>query len=136
VGTGESIVFIVNGNLTIGGNVNITGTGFVSFIVKGNITVLSSVGTGALSTTPVVEGVYIVSSTGTFQTGASTTVGAERFVGKGMFIAGNFSLERDLESTGQNTNASAELFVYNPQLLITMPDAMKELPVLWQEVAP
>jgi hypothetical protein len=136
VGTGESIVFLVNGNLTIGGNINITGDGFVAFIVKGDTTVSSSVGTTAGSETPVVEGVYINGTTGTFATGATTTAAAARFVGKGMFIAGDFSLERDLEIADANTTSSPELFIYNPQLLLTMPDLMKELPVVWQEVAP
>ncbi len=136
VGNDESIVFIVTGNLTLGGNINITGTGFVSFIVQGDIIVDSSVGTTSTSSTPVIEGIYIVSPTGTFQTGLSTTASTARFVGKGMFIAGNFLLQRDLDAYGENTNYSAELFEYNPQLLITMPDQMKELPVVWQEVAP
>ncbi len=36
MGTGESIVIIVDGNLTIGGRINITGKGFITFIVNGN----------------------------------------------------------------------------------------------------
>ena len=53
-----------------------------------------------------------------------------------MFIAGSFTLQRDLESVAQNQNVSSELFLYNPQLLLTMPDKMKDLPISWQEVAP
>ena len=137
VGDGENVVFIVTGNLTIGGQINITGTGFVAFIVNGQyLTIDSSVGTTAASTTPVVEGVYVVSPSGTFQTGLSTSVGTAKFVGKGMFIAGNFLLQRDLDLYGGNTLYPPELFVYNPKLLVTMPDEMKELPVIWQEVAP
>jgi hypothetical protein len=30
---------------------------------------------------------------------------------------------------------SSELFIYNPQLLLTMPDQMKHLSVSWEEVA-
>ena len=37
VTTGENIVFIVTGNVTIGGKINITGDGFAAFIVNGNI---------------------------------------------------------------------------------------------------
>lgn len=136
IGNGESVVFIVTGNLTIGGKINLTGTGFVSFIVKGNIAVSSSVGTTDSSITPLVEGIYVTSPTGVFQTGSSTAAGSARFVGKGIFIAGDFLLGRDLENYGGNSVNSAELFFYNPQLLMTMPDAMKELPVIWQEVAP
>jgi len=53
-----------------------------------------------------------------------------------MFIADNFLLQRDLDSYGGNSGSSAELFEYNPQLLLTMPDVMKDQPVTWSEVAP
>ena len=96
VGSGQNIVFLVNGNLTIGGNINITpnSTGFVAFVVNGTITVDSAVGTTAASAAPVVEGVYIASNattTGTFATGISAAIGTARLVGKGMFVADNFS---------------------------------------------
>lgn len=140
VGSGESVVFIVNGNLTIGGRINITGTGFVAFIVNGSITVADTVGTTSASTTPVVEGVYLATKTdqtGVFQTGTSAAAATARFVGSGMFVADSFLLERNLEGFGGgNTASSAELFVYDPQLLLTMPDTMKDLSVTWQEVAP
>jgi hypothetical protein len=102
--------------------------------VNGNITVASTVGVPYTSSAPVVEGVYITSPSGTFSTGSSGS-GTERFVGRGTFIAGNFLLQRDVGSAG-NPTTSAELFIYNPQLLLTMPDAMKQLSVSWQEVAP
>lgn len=132
----QTIVFFVTGNLTLGGKINLSGTGFIAFIVKGNITVSSSVGGLYTSSAPDVEGIYITSPTGTFSTGTSSVVGAERFVGKGMFIAGNFLLQRDLDSISQNQTTSAELFIYNPQLFFTMPESMKDMPISWQEVAP
>jgi hypothetical protein len=52
-----------------------------------------------------------------------------------MFVAGNFTLGRDVGDAGNTTDAS-ELFIYNPQLLMTMPEQMKKLSVSWQEVAP
>ncbi len=137
VGDGESVVFIVDGNVTIGGSITTTGTGFVAFIVNGDIAVDSAVGTAYNSQTPVLQGIYITSPTGTFDTGTSTAASSARFVGEGMFIAGDFLLQRDLEGYGTgNTTHAAELFIYDPQLLFTMPDPMKELPVTWQEVAP
>lgn len=140
VGNGESVIIIVNGNLTIGGDINITGSGFIAFIVNGTIRVSSTVGTTASSETPVVEGVYVAmkaDQTGGFYTGQSTSALTPRFVGKGMFIADTFGLERDLEGYGVgNTGSAAELFIYNPRLLLTMPDEMKENSVTWQEVAP
>jgi hypothetical protein len=139
IDTNDSIIVIVNGDLTIGGPITINGNGFVAFIVKGDITVASSVGEPPNLPVPnvEVEGVYITSPTGTFATGLSTGLNTARLVGKGMFIAGNFLLQRDLEGFGTgNTGSSAELFTYNPKLFFTMPDPMKEMPVTWQEVAP
>lgn len=136
IGDGQTIIFLVNGNLTLGGRVNITGKGFVAFIVKDNVTVSSSVGSAYTDSTPDIEGIYVTSPTGTFATGTSSTSGKERLVLKGSFVAGNFLLQRDLDAIGQNTTTSSELFMYNPLLLITMPDAMKEIKVTWKEVAP
>lgn len=136
IGAGESVVIVLDGNLTINGRITITGDGFLAFIVNGNITVDPSVGTTAASSTPVVEGVYVTSPTGTFATGASTAAATARFVGEGMFVAGNFSLGRDLEGFGSNTTTASELFLYNPQLLFSMPESMMEVPVTWQEAAP
>jgi hypothetical protein len=135
VGDGKKLIFIVNGDLTINGKINLVGSGFAAFIVNGNITVDPSVGVPASSGSPALEGIYITSPAGTFATGASSVAGAERFVGKGMFIAGSFLLQRDLGDAG-NLTTSSELFIYNPQLLLTMPEAMKRLSVSWQEVAP
>lgn len=138
VGDGERVIFLINGNLTITGNINITGvngTGFVAFIVNGDIRVDPSVGGIFSSTTPNIEGVYITNPTGTFFSGTSG-VGSERLVGNGMFIAGNFSLERDLDSVSHNVDYAAELFTYNPTLLVTMPDEMRDAPVAWQETEP
>lgn len=138
VGAGETLIFIVNGNLTIDGGINITGKGFVAFIVNGNITVTSSVGSNANnSTNPDIEGIYMTSPTGTFSTGASTVAGKARLVVKGTVVAASFLLQRDLDQAGgDNTTTSSELFIYNPLLLVTMPDVMKETKVTWQEVAP
>lgn len=137
VGDGESVIFIVDGNVTIGGTITTVGTGFVAFIVNGDITVDTAVGTTYSLEDPVLQGIYITSPTGTFATGPTTMALSARFVGKGMFIAGDFLLQRDLEGYGTgNTTHAAELFIYDPQLLFTMPDPMKELPVTWQEVAP
>ncbi len=44
VSPGETIVVLVSGNLTINQTINLSGTGFVAFIVNGNITVDPSVG--------------------------------------------------------------------------------------------
>ena len=121
VGSGQTLVFIVNGNLTIAGKITINAGGFAAFIVNGNITVAPAVAS--------LDGIYITSPSGTFATGT----GAVRFVGKGTYIAGNFLLQRDIGDAGNPTTPS-ELFIYNPQLWMTMPEQMKKLSVNWQEV--
>ncbi|MCX6791603.1 MAG: hypothetical protein NT149_01025 [Candidatus Gottesmanbacteria bacterium] len=120
---GNKLVIFVNGNLTINGTITIAPGGFAAFIVNGSITVDPAVA--------ALQGIYITSPAGTFKTGT----GAVRFVGTGMFIAGNFELKRDVGDAGNTTTAS-ELFIYNPQLWMTMPEQMKKLSVSWQEVAP
>ncbi|OGG23850.1 hypothetical protein A3A79_01440 [Candidatus Gottesmanbacteria bacterium RIFCSPLOWO2_01_FULL_43_11b] len=134
VGTGDSLVFLVDGNLTIDDSIRITGRGFVGFVVSGNITVSGSVGSAAANVTPNIEGVFITSPTGSFSTGQSTNPGQEKLVVKGTIVAGTITLQRDL-GDGNTTNP-AELFIYNPLLLVTMPEAMKETKIAWQEVAP
>lgn len=136
VGAGETLIVFVDGNLTIGDQIQITDpTGFIAFIVNGDITVNPSVGVAPASGIPQVEGIFITAPTGTFATGTSGA-GTERFVGEGIFVAGSFLLQRDLESVGVNDTTSAELFIYNPSLRFSMPDEMKDINVRWEEVAP
>lgn len=76
---GETIIVLVSGNLTINRKINLAGTGFLAFIVKGNITVSPTVGVPYTSSEPVVEGVYMTSPAGTFSSGASTSAGRVLF---------------------------------------------------------
>lgn len=135
VANGETIIFVVNGNLTINGKINTTGTGFIAFIVKGNITVSSNVGGLYTSSTPQIEGFYVTGPTGILSTGASAVVGKERLVLNGTFVASDFTLERDLTGITANT-VSSELFTYDPSLLFRMPQALLDVPITWEEVAP
>jgi len=136
VPNGEKLIFFVDGDLKISGNLNVSGTGFLAFLVNGNITVDPTVGVPYTSSAPVVEGVYITNPTGIFTTGPSSSPGNERFVGRGMFVAGSFSLQRDLDVLGQNNTVSSELFLYEPQFLMTMPEKLKDARIVWREVAP
>ncbi len=136
VAAGETFIFIVDGDLLINQRINISPGGFAAFIVNGNIRVASTVGTTFSSVTPVVEGIYITSPSYGIYTGSSTSPGARRFVGKGTFVSGGIYPERDLDADEQNSNFAADLFLYNPELLITMPDEMLDAPISWEEVAP
>ena len=131
IAAGQKLIIVVDGNLTIKNTITMEKGGFIAFIVKGDIIVDSSVGVVATSVTPVVEGVYIAG--GTLKTGLSTT-GKERFVGKGMFAANKVLTQRNI--TTSNYNTSADLFLYNPELLITMPSPLEDNSFIWQEVAP
>ena len=131
IAEGETLIFLVDGNVNLNGKVTMTGNGFVSFIASGNITVGSNVGVPTSSSTPVLEGIYMAN--GTFATGTSQA-GVERLVVKGSVIANSFLLQRDLGDT--NTTTAAELFLYNPGLLFRMPLDMMDVPYYWQEVAP
>jgi len=133
VGANEKCVIIVNGPLTINKNINISSGGFATFIVNGNITIDPTVGKASSLSSPALEGIFVTSRAGIFNTGTSG-VGTERFVLKGMVIAGGFQLPRDLKA--DNTNISSELFLYNPALLFSMPTQMQDLKVRWEEVAP
>ncbi len=132
----EQIILFVNGDVTINRPITITSGGFFALVAHGNITISSTVGTGAGVGTPTLEGIYIATNadhSAVFSTSPSV-VGTRRLVVQGSVIADEFQLLRDLDLT--NSTTPAEQFIFNPQLLFTMPDTMKEIPYIWQEVAP
>jgi len=137
IGGGEIIIFFVDGDLIIDGSITRSGTGFVAFIASGNISVSTNVGTNDFSSSPpsVLDGIYVTSST--FSTGSSS-VGNARLVGNGIFIANSFILQRDLDvdTPGQNLTTSAELFIFDPQLIFLLPKEMQQVNINWSEVAP
>ena len=134
IGTDEKIIVLVEGSLDIRSTINITGKGFIQFVVRDNISVNPTVGTAWNSETPLVEGVYVAGAT--FSTGTSIVAATERFVGKGMFIANKISLGRNLVTAGANKTNSADLFLYNPDFLVTAPALLQDMNLEWQEVAP
>jgi hypothetical protein len=137
VGDGDKLVIFVDGNLEITDSINKTGSGFIAFIVSGNITVDSTVGTAWNETTPTLMGLYVTN--GTFSTGSSSTVGKERFVGKGIFVAHDFNLAgRDLTVGDPTANftTSANLFIHDPSLLFTIPSSLQKTTVSWKEINP
>lgn len=135
INNGQNIVFLIDGNLTIKGKINLVppGNGFIAFIVKGNITIDSKVGGPPSSRNSTLEGIYVAG--GSLNTSLGEN-GKERLVGQGIFIANSFSRERNLGDAGGNKLISAELYIYNPRLLLTMPAQMKDVSIIWEEVAP
>ena len=138
IAANEQIIIFVNGNVTINSPITIASGGFFALISHGNMYISSTVGSAVGSATPTLEGMYLATNAGhtaTFATGDSNTAGTERLVIKGTVVADNFQLFRDLGTAANNTTP-AEQFIFDPQLLFTMPDTMKEIPYVWQEVAP
>jgi len=132
---GEKIIFVVEGSLDIRAPITVNPGGFIAFIVRDDILINPTVGTTWDDTTPVVEGMYIAG--GSIQTGHSTSGGTRKFVGKGMFIAeGPIITQRTLLDAGHNNDTPADLFIYNPEFLITMPDILNDVSYTWQEVTP
>lgn len=134
IDSGQTIIMLIDGDLTIDNPINITSGGFIAFIVSGDITVTDNVGVAAAAAiSPVVEGIYIAN--GTFTTSLSANTATERFIGKGTFVANSFSMLRDLDEDGtvDNDDTSADVFIFNPELLFTMPTEMQDVSVRWVE---
>jgi len=136
IANGEKLIVIVEGTLNIMNHIHIAGNGFVGFVVRDDIIIDKTVGTrwNENPVVPVVEGMYIAGNR--IMTGHSTDANTERFVGKGIFMANEIILGRDLSTTGNNKDTSADLFLYNPAFLVTTPDILKNLSFEWQEVVP
>jgi len=123
----RKIVVLVEGDLKINEKIRVADDSFLAFIVKGNIEINGNVTETGIN--PALEGIYFAD--GTIATGVSDKI----LVAKGIFVAQKgFSLQRDLG--GANENTPAETFVFDPGLLVKMPNALKKSLMDWQEVAP
>jgi hypothetical protein len=137
LGEGEKKIIFVNGNARIQTNITYeSNNAFFAFIVNGDITIEPSVGTPPSSSTPSLRGLYVTSPQGLFITGQSIIPGREKLVVQGTVIAGGFTLQRDLDALGRNQDTPAEEFIYDPHILLTMPEKFKDLKIKWEEVAP
>lgn len=135
---GQKVVVFVPGNLTISTNITVASGGFLAFIVQGNISVSTSVG----QTTPLanpnkfteanVSGIYIAD--GNFQTLSLGSGLDKQLILAGTFVANSFSLSRDLGANNQTY--PAEQFVYRADLWANAPRKLKEVSLVWEEVAP
>jgi hypothetical protein len=134
VGSTDSLVIQVEGNLTIQDPITIQNGGFLAFIVSGDIQVSGDVGTTYSSVVPVLEGIYIAK--GKIMTGTSLTLAKERLVARGVFIADNILSQRTLVTSVHNKDTSADLFIFNPNLVMNTPEMLMDIPYIWQEVAP
>lgn len=136
VNNNENIVIFVDGNLRINGEIRTQGRSFIAFIVNGDITISSNVGSPVGNNNPNVSGIFVTSTAGRFNTGTTTSNGSARLIIDGTVIAGGINLQRDLAAQNANTTTPAEEFRYNPMFLFTMPNEFKEMKISWQEMEP
>lgn len=130
----QKFIIFVNGTLTITQKIHIAPGGFLAFIVKGPIIIDPSLGFGSgyvKADTLVdaqLDGLYLTDDT--FSTGISN----KQLTGKGMFIASSFMLQRSLDAV--NRQYPAQVFIYDPELLFTMPVSIMTSKVKWSEALP
>lgn len=124
VGSGESYIVLINGDLRIASNITVADGGFLAFIVNGSVRVSPAV--TDIAGIFDIDGVMITESNG------SSDVAADF---EGSVVAwGGVSLGRDLGAN--NSNTPGESFSYRPDLLVNMPEAMKVFALKWEEVVP
>jgi len=115
-----ALLVLVAGNLKIEKNIKLGETGFIAFIIQGNLNLDEAVNE--------LHGFYLAD--GSLNTGS----GDEPFLGKGIFVSwSGINLERDLGDGNQDT--PAELFEYLPALLMNAPEQMRKPRINWKEVA-
>ncbi len=136
IAAGESLTLIVDGSATIASPIRVAAGGFFGLITRGNITIDPRVGVPPTSSASVLDGIYLTSPTGIIQTGASTNLGTEKLVARGVFGGGSFLLQRNLAAVGANATTPAEVFIWEPAFLFSMPEPLKDMPTTWEEVAP
>ncbi len=123
----KTVLYVESGNLTIQGDITITGggAGFFAAIVGGDITLDPAVAT--------LNGLYL--SDGTFTTGTGTK---QLTVSGSVAALSGFNLQRDLGGVnGVNNNLSpAEIFTYDPIYTFTAPQSFSKPNIQWTEVAP
>lgn len=120
IGT-EKMIFLVNGNVTVAGDVTVPIGATLTVIASGRITFAS--------TADHVEGQYIAND-------LVFSADTDQFTGEGNFIGyTGITFSRSLTIPGNNT-APAELFTFRPDLIVNAPEALKTTTGVWREVTP
>jgi len=121
----EKMIFFVDGDVSVLGNVDVEEGGLLAVIASGTITFDSPVANA--------EGFWIADVINIASSGDTAT--EVKFHGEGLFAGiSNIILNRNLGDT--NNTSPAEEFQFRPDLLINAPDALKIRDSLWREVAP
>lgn len=126
VGSNDSYVVFVDGDLEIDSNITVQPGGFLAFVVNGDITVGSLVDS--------LQGIFIANND--FVTESNYVSGSTNDIAlevEGTVVAwGTTSFGRNL-GTG-NVTTPAEKFSYRPDFLVNMPAKMKAFALEWTEV--
>lgn len=128
---------ITSPGLLPSGGMQLADDAFIGFIVNGNIIIDPSIGNDIVANptdeAANIAGLYF-STDGSIIVQNTTdpiTRPEKRFVGYGTFVGCNgVTLERDFDN---NTNKT-EVFRYNPNLPLTIPNILREAHVTWQEM--
>jgi hypothetical protein len=128
----KKVIVLINSDLNIslddGYGITVEPGGFLAFIVKENINIGDQVGN--------LQGIYIAE--GTIETAEEGA--GKPFTGEGLFYGKTgVILARDLGddcSEMCNADTPAELFTFNPDLVINSPYELWTSKIDWQEVAP
>jgi len=121
-GNKKVVLIVENGSLIINGNItrNSVQNDFFMAIVQNNISVNGSVAN--------LEGIYFADDQ--FSSGSSNN----QLVVNGSVSANSFNLQRDLEAG--NSTTPAELFEFDPNIYANYPSTLNPASVIWREVAP
>jgi len=119
----QKLIILVDGNLTVTGNVVVPSGAFLAVIAKGNITFNSN------PSLTMAQGWFVAENINVPCHDVNVAIpGCDKddsqFVGEGSFVGwSNISLGRDM-NTGNNDNPS-EKFVYRPDFVLNAPAPMK-----------
>lgn len=134
----QNYVFLINGKLTLSGNISIPVGSTVLFSSGSDIEVANTVGTTATSTSSNLDGFYsadrsfIIDSTGTCPD-LRLNIAGSVIVNAGQ-TGGTFTNNRDLCSN--NTQCPAVAITQRADLLLNSPTFVKYTNHVWQELAP
>jgi hypothetical protein len=134
----SNYIFLIKGDLTIQGNINIPNGSTALFATSGNISVASSVGSAATATQSNLDGFYvsgqsfIINSTGSCSDLRLNTAGS--IVTNANRTGGSFQNLRDL--CNNDTNYPTVTFSIRPDLVLNAPQFLTNQTVNSQEQAP
>lgn len=125
IGT-KKLVILTDGEFLINHRINISTGGSLVVVARGNITVGDNVGQSFN-----IQGIFVTD--GLFNSGLSENYNSQLVV-NGSVIADNINLRRNLENN--NFDKPAEIFNFDPGLMINSYNRLWSSVTSWQEVVP